>query len=259
MNAQYFTTISIGTPPQDVSISQSPEFTHSQREFSSKSFLTRGNYICFARGLHISIYILSSSSNLWIPSSKCTSIACLLHSKFDSTKSSTYKANGSSFEIRYGTGSMEGFVSNDVLAIGDLKIPGADFAEATKEPGLTFAFGKYVLPHCSVSRPADAVTRFDGILGLGYDTISVNGIVPPFYHLVNKGMLDEPVFSFRLGSSEDDGGEALFGGIDETAFTGKLNYAPVRRRAYWEVELEKITFGDDEVELENTGAAIDTG
>ena len=72
-------------------------------------------------------------------------------------------------------------------------------------------------------------------------------------------MLDEPVFSFRIGSSEADGGEALFGGIDETAFTGKLTYAPVRRKAYWEVELEKITFGDDEVELENTGAAIDTG
>ena len=37
---------------------------------------------------------------------------------------------------------MEGFVSNDVIAIGYLKLPGVDFAEATKEPGLTFAFGK---------------------------------------------------------------------------------------------------------------------
>ena len=37
---------------------------------------------------------------------------------------------------------MEGFVSNDKLAIGDLTIPHQDFAEATKEPGLAFAFGK---------------------------------------------------------------------------------------------------------------------
>jgi saccharopepsin len=37
---------------------------------------------------------------------------------------------------------MEGFVSNDLLSIGDLKIKGQDFAEATKEPGLAFAFGK---------------------------------------------------------------------------------------------------------------------
>lgn len=39
---------------------------------------------------------------------------------------------------------MEGFVSNDVLTIGDLEIKGQDFAEATKEPGLAFAFGKCV-------------------------------------------------------------------------------------------------------------------
>jgi len=137
---------------------------------------------------------------------------------------------------------MEGFVSNDLLTIGDLEIPKQDFAEATKEPGLAFAFGK-----------------FDGILGLGYDTISVNHITPPFYSMINADLLDKPVFSFRLGSSEEDGGEAIFGGIDDNAYTGKINYVPVRRKAYWEVELEKVSFGDDELELENTGAAIDTG
>lgn len=101
--------------------------------------------------------------------------------------------------------------------------------------------------------------RFDGILGLGYDTISVNHITPPFYNLINQGLIDEPVFSFRVGSSEEDGGEAVFGGIDKDAYTGKITYVPVRRKAYWEVELEKVSFGDDVLELENTGAAIDTG
>lgn len=37
---------------------------------------------------------------------------------------------------------MEGFVSRDNLAIGDLVIKNQLFAEATKEPGLAFAFGK---------------------------------------------------------------------------------------------------------------------
>ena len=83
-----------------------------------------------------------SSSNLWVPSVKCTSIACFLHTKYDSQLSSSYKANGSEFSIQYGSGSMEGFVSRDTLAIGDLVIKGQDFAEATKEPGLAFAFGK---------------------------------------------------------------------------------------------------------------------
>jgi len=207
MNAQYYTEIEIGTPPQ-----------------TFKVILDTG------------------SSNLWVPSTKCTSIACFLHTKYDSGASSTYIANGSDFSIQYGSGSMEGFVSQDSLTIGDLTIKHQDFAEATKEPGLAFAFGK-----------------FDGILGLGYDTISVNHITPPFYSMINAGLLDSPVFSFRLGSSEEDGGEAVFGGIDHSAYSGKITYVPVRRKAYWEVELEKVSFGDDELELENTGAAIDTG
>ncbi|GLB33847.1 putative peptidase A1 family protein [Lyophyllum shimeji] len=207
MNAQYYSEITLGTPPQ-----------------TFKVILDTG------------------SSNLWVPSVKCTSIACFLHSKYDSTASSTYKKNGTSFSIQYGSGSMEGFVSRDLLHIGDLAVEDQLFAEALKEPGLAFAFG-----------------RFDGILGLAYDTISVNHITPPFYNMINQGLLDEPVFSFRVGSSEDDGGEAVFGGIDSSAYTGKITYVPVRRKAYWEVELEKVSFGDDEVELENTGAAIDTG
>ncbi|KAG5649029.1 hypothetical protein DXG03_000378 [Asterophora parasitica] len=207
MNAQYYSEITLGNPPQ-----------------TFKVILDTG------------------SSNLWVPSQRCTSIACFLHAKYDSSSSSTYKANGSEFSIQYGSGSMEGFVSQDVLKIGDLTIPKQDFAEALKEPGLAFAFGK-----------------FDGILGLGFDTIAVNHITPPFYNLVNQGLLDEPVFSFRVGSSEADGGEAVFGGIDKNAYSGEITYVPVRRKAYWEVEIEKVTFGDDELELENTGAAIDTG
>jgi saccharopepsin len=207
MNAQYFSEITIGTPPQ-----------------TFKVILDTG------------------SSNLWVPSSKCNSIACFLHTKYEASSSSTYKSNGSEFSIQYGSGSMEGYVSQDKLTIGDLTIRNQDFAEATKEPGLAFAFGK-----------------FDGILGLAYDTISVNGIVPPFYNMIDQGLLDEPLFSFRVGPSEEDGGEAVFGGIDHSAYVGKISYTPVRRKAYWEVELEQVSFGNDILELENTGAAIDTG
>lgn len=101
--------------------------------------------------------------------------------------------------------------------------------------------------------------RFDGILGLAYDTISVNHIPPPFYEMINQKLINEHVFSFRLGASEGDSGEVIFGGIDPSAYTGSISYVPVRRKAYWEVELERVGFGYEELELENTGAAIDTG
>ncbi|KAL2838870.1 aspartic peptidase domain-containing protein [Aspergillus pseudodeflectus] len=209
MNAQYFSEIELGTPPQ-----------------SFKVVLDTG------------------SSNLWVPSSECGSIACYLHQKYDSSSSSTYKKNGSEFAIQYGSGSLSGFVSQDTLKIGDLKVKGQDFAEATSEPGLAFAFG-----------------RFDGILGLGFDTISVNKIVPPFYKMIEQGLLDEPVFAFYLGDAnkEGDSSEATFGGIDKDHYTGELINIPLRRKAYWEVDLDAIALGDDVAELDNTGVILDTG
>jgi saccharopepsin len=119
-NLQYYAEIGLGTPPQ-----------------SFKVVLDTG------------------SSNLWVPGASCTSIACFLHAKYDATASSSYKQNGTAFGIQYGSGSVEGYISKDILEIGDLKIKNQLFGEATKEPGLAFAFGK-----------------FDGILGLAYDTIS---------------------------------------------------------------------------------------
>ncbi|KAJ3557187.1 hypothetical protein NPX13_g9979 [Xylaria arbuscula] len=208
MNAQYFSEISIGTPPQD-----------------------------------FKVILDTGSSNLWVPSQSCGSIACFLHSKYDSSSSSTYKKNGTEFEIRYGSGSLSGFVSKDDVTIGDLKIKGQDFAEATSEPGLAFAFG-----------------RFDGILGLGFDRISVNGIVPPFYQLVNQKLIDEPVFAFYLNSeSGSDDSEVVFGGVDKDHYTGKITEIPLRRKAYWEVDLDSIAFGDEVAELDNTGVILDTG
>ncbi|KAF2000542.1 aspartyl proteinase [Amniculicola lignicola CBS 123094] len=209
LNAQYFSEISIGTPPQ-----------------TFKVILDTG------------------SSNLWVPSSDCNSIACYLHTKYSHDDSSTYKKNGSSFEIRYGSGSLSGYVSKDTFRIGDLVVKDQEFAEATSEPGLAFAFG-----------------RFDGIMGLGYDTISVNHIVPPFYNMIEQGLLDEPKFAFYLGDTNNEGAEseAIFGGINEDHYTGKLIKLPLRRKAYWEVDLDAITFGDATAELDNTGVILDTG
>lgn len=187
----------------------------------------------------------TGSSNLWVPSKSCGSIACYLHTTYDSDASSTYKSNGSEFEIRYGSGSLSGFVSQDTVEIGDLKILGQDFAEATEEPGLAFAFG-----------------RFDGIMGLGYDTISVNKMVPPFYQMINQGLIDEPIVSFYLSDTANEDGdesEMMFGGIDDAHYTGSMTKIPLRRKAYWEVDLDAITFGDAVAELDDTGAILDTG
>ncbi|KTW31254.1 uncharacterized protein T551_01326 [Pneumocystis jirovecii RU7] len=209
-NAQYYTRVSIGTPPQTFKV----------------------------------VVLDTGSSNLWVPSSKCTSLACIIHSKYDSSLSSTYIANGSKFEIRYGSGSISGFISTDKFSVSDIVLPAQEFAEAVSEPGFTFTFG-----------------RFDGILGLGYSSIAVNGIIPPFYNMVEQNAINEPVFAFWMGNIEKDieGGECTFGGIDPMHYEGDLTYIPVRRKAYWEVDLSFFAYGKDFIRMENVGAILDTG
>ena len=212
MDAQYFGEIGIGTPPQN--------FT-----------------VIFDTG----------SSNLWVPSSKCYfSIACYFHSRYKSSHSSTYNANGKPADIKYGTGQISGFFSEDHVTVGDLVVKNQEFIEATSEPSLTFLLAK-----------------FDGILGLGFQEISVGNAVPVWYNMVNQGLVKEPVFSFWLSRNSEDnlGGELVFGGMDTKHFKGNHTYVPVTQKGYWQFDMGDVLIGDQTTGLCASGcsAIVDSG
>nr|KJB67250.1 hypothetical protein B456_010G182400 [Gossypium raimondii] len=195
MDAQYYGEIGIGTPPQ--------KFT-----------------VIFDTG----------SSNLWVPSTKCYfSVACFFHSKYKASESSTYKKNGKSASIQYGTGAISGFFSNDNVKVGNLVVKDQEFIEATKEPGVTFMAAK-----------------FDGILGLGFKEISVGDAVPVWYNMVEQGLIKDQEFSFWLNRNvgEEMGGEIVFGGVDPNHYKGKHTYVPITQKGYWQFDMGDVLIGD---------------
>jgi len=172
----------------------------------------------------------TGSSNLWVPSAKCYfSVACYLHSKYKSSQSSTCKKDGKSAEIHYGTGAISGYFSEDSVEVGDLVVKKQAFIEATKEPSLTFLLAK-----------------FDGILGLGFQEISVGNAVPLWYNMVNQDLVKKPVFSFwfNRNADENDGGEIVFGGVDPEHYKGEHTYVPVTQKGYWQFDMGDVLIGD---------------
>ncbi|KAH9315179.1 hypothetical protein KI387_023806, partial [Taxus chinensis] len=189
----------------------------------------------------------TGSSNLWVPSTKChLSLACYFHSKFKSGQSSTYQVNGKSFEIQYGSGSVAGYLSQDHVTAGNLVVRDQVFAEVTREPGRTFLSAK-----------------FDGILGLGFQKISVGNVVPVWYNMVKQGLVKQPVFSFWMNRKTDDkeGGELVFGGVDPSHFKGEHAYVPVTREGYWQFNMGDFLIGGESTGFCAGGCAaiVDSG
>ncbi|CAH8498380.1 unnamed protein product [Schistosoma turkestanicum] len=209
-NVQYYGEISVGTPPQKLRV-------------------------LFDTG----------STDTWLASRKCwfLDIFCWLYSFYDSSKSSTYEADGSSFHVRYLDGNFSGFWSVDTIRINSLVIPRQAFAEMTN----IFS--------------ADHLTdKYDGVVGMSSTRISRYGNIPMFPNMLANCVNMDPVFSFYLNRENGSqiGGEMVLGGVNPKYFKGDFEYIPTIHQYMWVIRI--LSFQIDGMEVcSMCSAAIDTG
>ncbi|XP_043860008.1 renin [Dromiciops gliroides] len=221
-DTQYYGEINIGTPPQTFQV-------------------------VFDTG----------SADFWVPSSRCSPLytACckilalryqVFHSQYDFSKSSTYKENGTEFGIRYASGQVKGFLSQDTVTVGGIKMTQL-FGEVTELPLMPFG-----------------LARFDGVLGLGYPARSMSGILPIFDNIISQGVLKEEVFSVYYSrnskNSHLSGGEVVLGGTDPNYYRGAFHYVNISRPGFWQIQIKGVTVKSNVLACQDSCmAAVDTG
>ncbi|KAG8683574.1 Type I transmembrane sorting receptor [Ceratobasidium sp. 394] len=153
----------------------------------------------------------TGSSDLWVPSKNCDT--CGTHNRYDNTGSPTSKPQDGTFSITYGDGSAaSGPIYKDTVGVAGIVVGDQTFSAVTKESGLL------------VDDPSD------GIMGLGFQSISQTSSENFVQNAFKQGKISEPVFSFALAKT---GSELYIGGENMGKYSGAFTCAPVTKQDYW--------------------------
>ena len=201
----YTTNITVGTPPQPFGVAIDTTF--------------------------------NEGIDLFIPSVDCEYDRCndRDHS-YNSSLSSTHKANGTHASSHWAGVNFSGYLSRDIVSIGGLEVEDHIFEEWTSS-----AYAVGAVPW-----------GYDGVLGLAPPWN--NGTQEPnmLSNLVTHGKLDSPIFSLKLPVRPKDKGEFMLGGTNRDLYDSN----PVRLRVIdpsreeffpdqWTVPASYIDFATD--------------
>ncbi|CAI5453754.1 unnamed protein product [Caenorhabditis angaria] len=214
------------------------------------------------------LFIDTGSSNLWVPDITCaggkdatcgsyckstpydacltfcqeecctktpqilsTADACQSKHRFNSSLSSTYVTNGQAFDMTYNTGEVKGFFGVDTFCFTNTTACATSqiFGQATT---IGEAFGK---------QPED------GIIGLGWPALAINGQTPPLFNLFNQGQLDQPYFVVYLAkigpTSQLNGGTFTAGGLDTANCESQVDWVTLTSKTFWQFKLGGASAG----------------
>jgi len=191
----------------------------------------------------------TGSGNLILPKDTCAEPGCMPHSKYSAKDSGTAKKvnneNGEAgSSITFGTGEIEGDFYTDKVCVGESICVDAGFIAATHESEEPFKD----IP-------------FDGIMGMGFEDLSMGDGFNIVGDLQKKGALPGGQFSFYL--TDDGDSELTFGGYKQENLASDVVWSKVVRESWWQVAMDDITFDNKPQNLcggdGGCQVAVDTG
>lgn len=212
----------------------------------------------------------TGSGHLFLPSATCETETCRRHRRYSrgaSPSALDIDHDGQLVKpgakvrdqvaVTYGTGEVTGEFVRETVCLepsspGSLGPKGADCTEVrvilatemTKEPFQTF--------------------EFDGVLGLGLESLAVDPEFSFLGQLSRLNNLSEFTFGYFLSRSDSVPSEISFGGHNQRRLGSPLQWAPVHRPelGYWQMKLKSVSIGDESLPLCKDGECVaiaDTG
>ncbi|CAD5221277.1 unnamed protein product [Bursaphelenchus okinawaensis] len=249
-----------------------------------------GNIYLGSNKQRFQVVLDTGSSDFWVPNENCTARchrfcqnevfrryfcasqcsfsngkmpeeveSCGDKKRFITGNSETFESMSQYFSVLYGTGSAQGQLGTDDVWFGN---PNDDNSLRVNK----VTFGRAFLMAEFFEN-----TYLDGILGLGFTSLSGGQIDPPFVKAYKDGLVS-PIFTvwMKMSPVNDrrgaDGGQITYGGIDEDhCENSNLIEVELENAGYWQFVVEKIVLRhkqdtkDREIGPKEFSAISDTG
>mmetsp|Transcript_46377 Transcript_46377/g.107114 ORF Transcript_46377/g.107114 Transcript_46377/m.107114 type:complete len:478 (+) Transcript_46377:107-1540(+) len=212
----------------------------------------------------------TGSGHIVLPSVECTSVTCKKHRRFDAGASKTawpinldglaVQGRPDKVTIGFGTGRIVGKFVRERVCLGS----------AAFDPLANSAHGgpcaeTNVVMAIDMSQKPFELFDFDGILGLGLHSLSLNKNFSFSNLLVSGSKIASPQFGVLL--SEGDGGEEseiAFGGYNPRHMASPLAWVPMAKPelGYWQVAILSVSIGGKRMEACGDGSCygvLDSG
>jgi len=155
---------------------------------------------------------------------------------FNSSLSSTYQPNGTTWTINYGSGSASGFLGYDTVGMGDATDP-----NQLQVPNTLFGQAQQV---ASVF----ANDPIDGILGLAFRSLAVDNVDPVLMQAYQTGVLDQPLFTVWLeekgaAATGTTGGVYTYGALDTTHCGAVIDTVTLDADTYYQFAVTNFAMG----------------
>lgn len=218
----------------------------------------------------------TGSAHLFVPSGKCNTETCMRHRRYARNDSATavdidhdgqpIKKNATrrdQVNIAFGTGEVTGEFVRETVCLA----PHADVSEnALVAPGQREkdCTELRVILASEMTKEPFMTFEFDGVLGLGLESLAVDPEFSFFGQMARLNGLKEQSFGYFLSRVDAVPSEISFGGVDSKRLASPLEWVPVHRpdMGYWQLRLLSVTIANETLPLCTDGdcvAIADTG